>query len=438
MNRTIVGVFWIVLYLVVIVLPLVVMMVRPTPAPRSFLVEFALALGFVGLVQIAVQFVLIARYPQLTGPYGIDLILKYHRQIATIAILLLVAHPIILVIDDPALLGLLDPIGGTMASRVGNWALYSLILLALLSVFRRQIRLDYELWRVSHALLGVAALALSHWHVRLAAYYTQTPWKEAVLLVISVLAITALVYLRIVKPAFLARRPYRVAEVTRERGDTWNFAIAPDGHEGMRFKPGQFAWLKVSHSAWAVEEHPFSFSCSASDRSRLEFSIKELGDFTSTVGSIPVGSRVYVDGPHGAFSIDREPAAAYAFFAGGVGVAPFISMLRTMADRRDKRPVVLFYGSPTWDETAYREELEALERRLDLRVVYVLEEPPDGWTGETGLIDAALLDRRLPEDRLDRLYLNCGPEAMIDAVEEALQRCGVPLDRIRSERFDLV
>ena len=58
------------------------------------------------------QFVLVARYAYVTAPSGIDIILTYHRQIATIAVLLLIAHPIILVVENPNLLGLLDPFGG--------------------------------------------------------------------------------------------------------------------------------------------------------------------------------------------------------------------------------------------------------------------------------------------------------------------------------------
>ena len=438
MNRTIVGAFWLVVYLIVILSPLAIMMIRPTPPARSFLVEFSLGLGFVGLVQIAVQFVLIARYESVTAPYGIDLILKYHRQVATIAIVLLIAHPILLVIDNPALADLLNPIRGTAASRVGNWSLYLLILLALLSIFRKRIKLDYELWRVSHAVLGIAALVLAHVHIRLAAYYTETPWKENVLIGISVVAVAFFVYLRFIKPAVMSRRPYKVAEITPERGQTWSFTLTPDGHDGLRFRPGQFAWLKVGESPWTIEEHPFSFSSSANDPNRIEFGIKELGDFTNTIGSIPIGTTAYVDGPHGAFSPDRESAAAYVFFAGGVGIAPFMSMLRTMADRGDKRPITLFYGAANWDDTAYREAIEALKARLDLQVVYVLEEPPDDWIGETGFIDADVLKRHMPQGDVDRLHFVCGPIPMIDAVEAALQKRGVPMERIRSERFDLV
>ena len=438
MNRTIVGAFWLIVYLIVILLPLCIMMVRPTPPERPFWVEFSLALGFVGLVQIAVQFALVARYESVTAPYGIDLILKYHRQIAIVAVLLLVAHPIILVLENPNLVDLLNPFGGTASSRVGNWGLYALILLVLLSVFRKRIKLDYELWRVTHALLGILAIVLAHWHIRLVGHYTGTQWKENVLIVLSVIFVASFAYLRLIRPAFMRRFPYKVAEVKPERGETWSFRVTPDGHDGMRFAPGQFAWLKLGDSAYTIEEHPFSFSSSARDEGGIEFSIKELGDFTNTIGSVPPGTTAYIDGPHGSFSPDHQPAAGYVFFAGGVGIAPFISMLRTMADRRDTRPITLFYGDQRWDGVAYRETIEALRSRLDLTVVYVLEEPPDGWIGETGFIDAGVLERHMPRGGVERLHFICGPTAMIDAVEDALRQHGVPMSQIRSERFDLV
>lgn len=438
MRRVIAGGFWLLLYLLIVLSPLVILMIAPAPPGRSFWEEVSLGLGFVGLVQISIQFALIARFRTLTAPYGIDLILKYHRSVAIVAILLLIAHPLILVVQQPAFARLLNPFGGTAASRVGNWALYALVLLALLSVFRKRIGLGYETWRVTHGLLGIAAIVLSHVHVYLAGSYTDALWKEVVLIALSVLMVSFFAYLRLVKPVRLRREPYRLAETRKERADTWSVVLQADGHAGMRFRPGQFAWLKIGASPFTIEEHPFSFSSSAQDRGRLEFGIKELGDFTRGVGDLSPGTRAYLDGPHGAFSIDLAPAPGYVFLAGGVGITPFMSMLRTMADRGDPRPVLLFYGSKSWDELAYREALTELEGRLDLTVVHVLEDPPEDWDGESGFIDADVLARHLPDEGIERLYFICGPEPMMAAVEAALDARGIPLERVLSERFDLV
>jgi predicted ferric reductase len=78
-----------------------------------------------------------------------------------------------------------------------------------------------------------------------------------------------------------------------------------DGHGGFGFEPRQFAWLTVWNSPFSIEEHPFSFSSSAADSGIFSFTVKELGDFTGMVKEISPGERVYLDGPHGQFTVDR-------------------------------------------------------------------------------------------------------------------------------------
>jgi len=150
------------------------------------------------------------------------------------------------------------------------------------------------------------------------------------------------------------------------------------------------------------------------------------------------GTTAYVEGPHGAFSIDRYPGPGCVFVAGGVGITPIMSMLRTLADRRDPRPQLLVYGARSWDDVTFRDELEALRERLDLRLVYVLSEPPYDWPGERGRISFELLERHLPQDRAERLYFICGPPPMMEGVEQSLRRAGVPWPRIYTERFTMV
>lgn len=438
MRQMISGTFWIGLYLVLVLAPLFLMTVRPSPPGRSFWTELSIALGFVGLTQIAIQFALIARFRRVTAPYGIDIILQYHRLIALLAIGLILLHPTILMIENPALLSLVNPFGGTWASRMGVWAVIALLALAGLSLFRQEINLDYEVWRVTHALLGIAAIVLAQIHVSLTGQYVNTWWKEALLIGFSAAMVGLLAWLRLIKPALQRRTPYRVVEVRPERGDTWSLVLEPDGHAGMRFRPGQFAWLKVGRNSYTIEEHPFSFSSSAERTGRLEFGIKELGDFTSGIGNVEPGTPVHVDGPHGAFSVDRLPAPGYVFIAGGIGITPIMSSLRTLADRADPRPLLLFYGEKTWDFVAYRDDLERLRSELDLTIVYVLEEPPEGWEGESGFVTGEVLDRHIPDEKIWRQYMVCGPEIMMNKVETALLERGIPFENIQSERFNLV
>src|SRR5688572_8763899 len=107
MNRVLVGIFWVVLYLPLTTVPAFVMAVaRPTPHGRDFWTELSVALGFIGLTQLLVQFVLVARFNPISAPYGIDIILYYHRQIGAVAASAVLAHPVILIVKNPGLLRL--------------------------------------------------------------------------------------------------------------------------------------------------------------------------------------------------------------------------------------------------------------------------------------------------------------------------------------------
>jgi ferredoxin-NADP reductase len=121
-----------------------------------------------------------------------------------------------------------------------------------------------------------------------------------------------------------------------------------------------------------------------------------------------------------------------------VGIAPILAMLRTLADRGDRRPLILFYGNRVWERAAFREELEQLQQRLDLKVVHVLQEPPADWTGECGFVTEDVLMRHLPVTRHRFEYFLCGPTPMTQAAERALGALGVPAARVHSEIFDWV
>jgi predicted ferric reductase len=226
--------------------------------------------------------------------------------------------------------------------------------------------------------------------------------------------------------------------VHRETADATTLSLEPVGHEGLRFLPGQFAWLVLGDSPFTVEQHPFSISSSAARPGRMDMTIKALGDWTSGVAETPVGARAYVEGAYGAFSVDRYPSPGYVFVAAGVGITPFVGMLRTLEDRGDLRPHRLIYAARRVEDLIFRGELERLAAGpLDLQVTYVLSRPPEGWAGEAGRLDADLLCRHAVDGLPDRVYFICGPDAMMDAAEKALLRLGVPLDDIHSERFAL-
>ena len=432
------GAVWVIVYLLFILAPLFALLAGPLPPTRDFWTEFSVAIGYSGLAMMGLQFGLTARFRYVTEPWGEDVIYHFHRQISLIAVGLVVAHPLILFAVRPELLALLNSITAPWRARFAALSTYSLIALVAMALGRAKWNIRYETWHFSHIALAVVAVAAGLLHMIGWSFYLAAPWKRALWIGLTVFWIGLLLYVRIAKPLFMLRRPYRVAEVREERGDTWTLVMRPDGHPGFRFRPGQFGWLTLWGSPFKITGHPFSFSSSAAVADgRVEMSIRNLGDFTSQIQRVPVGQHVYLDGPYGAFTIGN-PADMHVLIAGGVGVTPMMSIIRTLADHGDKRPVVLLYGSKDWESITFREDLEALRARLSLTIVHVLAQPPAGWTGEHGFITADMFKRHLPLPYADHEYFICGPNVMMDAIERALGELDVPLSKYHSERYSFV
>jgi predicted ferric reductase len=437
------GIGWVVLYMFFAVAPLAIVALAKPPHGRPFLVEFSVALGFVGLAMMGLQFALIARFKTVAAPFGIDALTRFHKEIAYVALVFILAHPILLIIQNASkYLPLLNVFTAPWRARFAVASVVLLLGLVLLSVLRRRLRLSYEAWQLTHGVLAVAIVILALAHIEGVGYYVSGPVKRTLFYLLAGGLVLLLAWIRVINPIRRLRRPWQISAIVPERGDSTTMQIEPVGHPGFAFAPGQFGWIIVDRSPFTRVSHPFSFS-SAGDRSdggRVALTIRALGDFSAQVATFAVGAKVYVDGPHGVFSMDRQQAQGYVFIGGGVGITPLFSMLLTMRERDDIRPVTLFYANRRWQDVTFREQLAELEDAMPyLRVVHVLEEPPEDWPGESGRIDADLIRRHMPERTLKRLeYFVCGSDPMMDAMEKLLLAIGVPASRLNTERFNFV
>jgi predicted ferric reductase len=432
---------WLLVYFALLLLPPALVLLAPRPAARELWRELSVGLAFIGLALMGLQFIPTARLRPLTNLFPVDDTYFVHKQTSMLAFLLIAAHPLILFLFNPNTVLLLNPLTAPTRAVLGVVAAIAVAGLIATSFFRIDLGLKYEPWRGVHTVLAPAAVILALLHMLGVDYYMSLPWVRGVWIALTVLWLGLLVRTRLIKPLRLLRRPYRVTSVEAETRSAWTLTLEPDGHPGIEFMPGQFVWLTIGRSPFSLREHPFSITSSAERTDTLQFGIGEAGDFTSQIGQVPVGTTAYVDGPHGDFTIDHHRGPGYVFIAGGIGSPPIISMLRTMADRGDGTPVWLFYGNRSWEDVYCRYELEALEQRLNMHLVHVLEAPPtDGqaWEGEVGFVTAEVLDRHLPPDRNGLLYFICGPLPMIRPVTAALKTVGIPGKQVITEEYEMV
>lgn len=430
---------WLVLYFILVTMPVFILLVGPMQPGSGFWWDVSLALGYSGMGMMGIQFALTARFRRATAPFGIDIIYYFHRYLAVAALGLIVLHVGIVTVVNPAASGLISPWASPWYIKLGIAALFLFIVVIITSLWRKGLHIPYQAWRWAHGLMAAVAFVGAIAHIHGSDTYIADAKVKALWTAFTVVWLLLIAYVRIFKPSRLKRRPYCVVDVRRERGRVWTLTLAPEGHVGLSFRAGQFAWLTIGASPFAQREHPFSFSSDPSQLPLLQFTIKELGNFTRTVGAMQVGEVVYVDGPHGVFSSDRYPdAPGFVFVAGGVGIAPLMSMLRSLAAMNDLRPVLLFYGNRRWEYVTFREELEELSAHLQLKVIHVLGDPPEEWRGERGVVSGEILARHLPVDWPNFQYFVCGPNPMLRAAERSLDELRISINQVHSEMFDLV
>ncbi len=425
-------------YVALCMLPLAIALPGATPPSRGFGVELGIALGFVGLAMMGMQFVLTARFPSISRRIGQDTLLQFHKFAGLIAAGFVIAHPIVLIAADARFASFFDPrvnLPRAFALSMVNVALLALIGLSLL---RAKWAIQYEWWRLMHAALAALIMLIAMAHVIMVDRYSQPLWKKVAFIALIAGPVLLLLHVRLLRPLLNARRRWRVAGVRQERERIWTITLEAVDHDGLRFESGQFAWLTFGPRPIALKQHPFTIASSASQPRRLEFTIKQLGDFTSTIGSMAIGTTVHIDGPAGSF-VPPADANGLTLISGGIGITPMMSILRSMRDIGDQRPVTLIYANQTLEKAVFAGELDALAREITLRIEHVPEIAPDRWQGHTGYITRAMLEAQVPAaDRSGHAFMICGPDAMMDAVERALLDMGVGRERIRAERFNVI
>jgi predicted ferric reductase len=431
---------WLFIFVLLVFLPLILLFLFPRPPAREFLRDFSVSLGFVTMSLLGLQTIPTSRLKFITQYFAMEKLYSVHHKMSIATFVLAIIHPVLLFINNPETLQLLNFATAPWRARAALISLLAMLVLIVTSVWREAINMRYDIWRWVHDAMTVVAVGLGLFHMFRVNYYMSLTYQRVLWMVLTGIWVAVILYIRVARPIIMIKRPYVVDHVKEEFGQSWSLYLRPDGHSGFKYQAGQFAWITVE-SPFIFRENPFSFSSSSDrDDDLISFTIKELGDFTSTINELKPGDRVYVDGPYGTFNLDEHYDNRLVLIAGGIGSAPVLSILRTMRHRNRQDPVMFFYGNPTWDTVIFREELAQLEKDMPcLTVVHVLERPPEDWQGEKGFITAEILARHLPGDykQWEYIFFLCGPMPMIEAVEGALYALDVGNTKIFSEKYEM-
>jgi ferredoxin-NADP reductase len=210
---------------------------------------------------------------------------------------------------------------------------------------------------------------------------------------------------------------------------------------GFAFKPGQSINVslvdppetdaKGNARTFSIVSAPFENELMIATRMRDTA-------FKRTLKAMPAGGRVSLRGPAGLFTLDPADSRPAVFLAGGIGVTPFVSMLRDAARSKLARDLWLFYSNRRPEDAAFLDELSALLKR-HARIHFVgtmveMDKSSKLWSGEQGFLDRAMLERHL-KSLGGNVYYIAGPPALVEAMQKMLTGAGVAEDSIRTDEF---
>jgi len=209
--------------------------------------------------------------------------------------------------------------------------------------------------------------------------------------------------------------------------------------EEVDFQPGQYFWVELLNPPYDDEKGPrrhISVVSSPTERGILALATR-LRDsaFKRSLAELPEGAEVDVEQPKGSFLLPEDTGRHCVFLAGGIGITPFRSMLRYIADKGLDYEVTLVYSNRDRESTAFFEELQELESRIPrLRVVFTMDEDAN-WEGESRRISPEMLEDVLGDELSSFRFMIAGPPGMAKAVEASLLEAGIPEEQVQSDSF---
>ena len=202
----------------------------------------------------------------------------------------------------------------------------------------------------------------------------------------------------------------------------------------FRFRPGQTVDLALPDAG----KHTFSL-VSAPFEDRLTVATRLRGSaYKRTLAGLEPGAAATVEGPYGSLTLHADASRPAIFVAGGIGITPFVGMLRLAARDGSSRAFLLLYSNRRPEDAAFLEELRGLERQLPaFRLVPTmtgLAPGGPGWNGRIGRFGPAQL-REASDSHGKAVWYVTGAPALVEGTREMLSRLGVPDDDVRSEEF---
>ena len=389
---------------------------------------FALTGSYLSIIGL----LLIARISWVENVFGHDRLVIWHRKTMPYSLYFITAHVLLVALGY----------AGVDQMRVGSalwnmittypWMLpatlgFIFLLLAGITSYRVfRTSMSYESWWVIHlyTYLGVA-LAFMH-QILTGSMFISHPLARYYWISLYVSVVFAILYWRILLPLIRSiKHRLKVEQVVVEGPGVVSIHISGVGIDKLNAQGGQFfSWRFITKDHW-YQSHPYSLSA-APTNTKLRITVKALGDSSSQLSKLKVGTRVFVEGPYGIFKASSAKAGRHiVLVGGGVGITP----LRAIMEEFDPTTQIdVLYRASTQADLVLKDELDKLANKIGAKVHYLVGSRKDHP------ISYEYFKKILPNFADTEVFV-CGPKPLVDAVKQAAKRAGIPKNRFHDEAF---
>ncbi len=219
----------------------------------------------------------------------------------------------------------------------------------------------------------------------------------------------------------------------------WHFSFQPD--EKLSYTAGQFLEWSMEHEGADIRGTRRYFTLASSPTEPyLSFSTKIIetaSSFKKKLLTLDEGASISAVGPEGDFVLPSDEKMPLIFIAGGIGVTPYRSMIKSLLDQGKSRNITLMYSVRSYEEIAFKDIFDEAEKQGWLKVVYIISDEkiaPPLWHGKIGMMNEGMV-RDVAFDLIKSLYYVSGPVPMVEGIGNMLGNMGVPHDHIEYEFF---
>lgn len=389
--------------------------------------------GLIGMAMLCLVIILSSRTIFLDKFFGgLNNVYKAHRRFGVASFVLILIHPLTLAFSylpfSPRGAALFLLPGSDWARNFGIMALLVMMTLIALTILANKMK--YQILKYLHKIFGIVFLfSVIHTFMEKGSMF-QYSFLRWYMLGLMALGLTAFCY-RAIMSGFLAKKyVYLVKDVKQLPAKTVEITMVPKG-KPIKYGPGQFIFISFHGRGISSEQHPFSISSSPKD-SELKVLVKALGDYTSQLHKLPLGSLAKVEGPFGKLVYSNVKNKSQVWIGGGSGIAPFLGMARNFALAGEHYDIDLYYCAPSKKELVCAEDFAAASACSFGKFKFV-----PFCQNTRGFITAEKI-QKLSRNFNKRDIFLCGPEVMVKNLKKQFNALRIPKYQIHSEEFNLL